>query len=165
MKKGEEVTYDVSDEAPLAAFIFKTREDAYGKTSYIRVFGGVLQSDSRYWAAELDEEVRVGSLQIIAGKETSPIAQLHAGDIGAVVKLGDAGTNDTLCEKANILRIPVIAQPEWALLPSPFIPNPQSDVAKLSQSLNRLVAETPPSPGIRNRPPARRFLSGMGVTI
>lgn len=162
-KKGEEVTYDVSDEAPLAAFIFKTREDAYGKTSYIRVFGGVLQSDSRYWAAELDEEVRVGSLQIIAGKETSPIAQLHAGDIGAVVKLGDAGTNDTLCEKANILKIPAIAQPN-PIASVAIHPKSQSDVAKLSQSLNRLVAEDPTLTWHTEQATRETILSGMGVT-
>ncbi|MCP4418715.1 MAG: GTP-binding protein, partial [Chloroflexi bacterium] len=86
---GEEVSNQVDDNSPLAAFIFKTREDPYGKMSYIRVFGGILESDSRIWDANLDSEVRVGTLQILTGKEQTAVAKLHSGDIGVVVKLGD----------------------------------------------------------------------------
>src|SRR5690606_33798070 len=48
-KNDEEETYPVADNSPLAAFVFKTREDPYGKLSYLRVYGGTLQSDSRVW--------------------------------------------------------------------------------------------------------------------
>jgi elongation factor G len=163
-KKGdEEVTFDVSDDSPLAAFIFKTREDAYGKTSYIRVFGGVLESDSRYWAAELDAEVRVGSLQIVTGNEMDSIDTLHAGDIGAVVKLGDAGTNDTLCMKNNQLKLVPVDQPN-PIASVAIHPKTQSDVAKLSQALNRLVAEDPTLTWYTEGATRETILSGMGTT-
>lgn len=162
-ENGDEVTYEVSDMAPLAAFIFKTREDAYGKASYIRVFGGILDSDSRYWATELDSEVRVGSLQVITGKETDSVAKLHAGDIGAVVKLGDVSTNDTLCEKNNQIKLAPVVQPN-PITSVAIHPKTQSDVAKLSQSLTRLVAEDPTLTWYTETVTHETILAGMGTT-
>ncbi|MCA9971749.1 MAG: elongation factor G [Anaerolineales bacterium] len=162
-KKGETVSYPVSDDSPLAAFVFKTREDPYGKTSYIRVFGGVLHSDSRVHDVNRDEEVRVGTLQIALGKEQTPIAQLHAGDIGVVVKMGDAGTNDTLSSSNHELTLPAIKQ---ALPISSVAVHPvsQSDVAKLTQTLSRLVAEDPTLNWHTESATRQTILSGMGTT-
>lgn len=160
---GDVVTLEVSDAGPLAAFIFKTREDPYGKTSYIRVFSGILESDSRIWAAELGSEVRAGSLQIVTGKDTDPIAKLHSGDIGSVVKLGDAQTNDTLCDRGQVLKIAPIAQPN-PIASVAVHPVSQSDVAKLNQSLNRLVAEDPTLSWHTERSTRQTILSGMGTT-
>lgn len=158
---GEEVTLPVSNSSHLAAFVFKTREDPYGKMSYIRVFGGKLESDSRVWAVPLDSEVRVGTLNILRGKEQLPISHLNAGDIGAVVKLGDAVTNDTLCTKDHQLRIAPIEQPE-PIVSVAVHPVSQSDVAKLSSALNRLSIEDP-TLRWRNEPATRQaILSGMG---
>ena len=158
---GDEEEYPVSDDTPLAAFVFKTREDPYGKMSYIRVYGGVLESDSRVWNATREEEVRVGPLQVLRGREQLPVERLHAGDLGVVVKLGEAMTNDTLCQKDHVLRIAPIAQPE-PIMSVAVHPESQSDVAKLSSSLNRLAAEDP-TLHWRNEPATREIiLSGMG---
>lgn len=160
---GEEKQYEVSDTSPLAAFIFKTREDPYGKSSYIRVFGGILESDSRVWAAHLSSEVRVGTLQVTTGKETTAVPRLHSGDIGVVVKLGDAGTNETLTDKGHALRLVPIKQP----LPITSVaihPKSQSDVAKLSQSLNRLVGEDLTLTWHTEQATHETILSGMGNT-
>lgn len=157
----EEEEHPVSDDAPLAAFVFKTREDPYGKMSYIRVYGGVLESDSRVWNATREEEVRVGPLQVLRGREQLTVERLHAGDIGAVVKLGEAMTNDTLCQKDHVLKITPIAQPA-PVMSVAVHPESQSDVAKLSSSLNRLTAEDS-TLHWRNEPATREIiLSGMG---
>jgi elongation factor G len=161
---GEEVSYEVSDRSPLAAFIFKTREDPYGKMSYLRVFGGVLESDSRLWAVGItDDEVRVGSLQILRGKDQINIPRLHSGDIGIVVKMGDAVTNDTICHPSNKLQLPPIAQPNpiYSIAVHPIT---QSDTAKLSQSLNRLAVEDPTLHWYTERATRETILSGMGTT-
>lgn len=160
---GEVVSHDVSDVSPLAAFIFKTREDPYGKSSYMRVYGGILESDSRIWNASRDEEVRVGTLQIPRGKEQLPIARLHSGDIGLVAKLGDAVTNDTLGDRGAALLIPPIEQPS-PIASVAVHPATQSDVAKLSQSLNRLVAEDPTLSWHSEKATRETILSGMGTT-
>lgn len=160
---GEEVTYKVGDSSPLAAFIFKTREDPYGRMSYIRVYGGILESDSRIWDVKSDSEVRVGSLQILTGKEQTAVSKLHSGDIGAVVKLGDAHTNDTLCDKGNKLQLPPIAQPN-PIAQVAIHPVSQSDVAKLSQALNRLVTEDPTLKWHTETATHETILAGMGNT-
>jgi elongation factor G len=159
----EEKTFAVSDDSPLAAFVFKTREDPYGKMSYIRVYGGVLESDSRVWDSELDSEVRVGQLQVLTGKEQAAVPRLHSGDIGAVVKLGDTQTNATLCTKNNRLSMAPIEQPNPIASVS-IHPVAQSDVAKLSQSLNRLVGEDPTLRWYTEPATRETILTGMGTT-
>lgn len=160
---GSEAEYPVSDSSPLAAFIFKTREDPYGKMSYIRIFGGVLESDSRVWDANNDSEVRVGTLQLLRGKEQIPVKKLHAGDIGAVVKLGDAETNHTLCDRGHKLQLPPIVQPN-PIVSVAVHPVSQSDVAKLSQALHRLASEDP-TLSWHSEPATREtILTGMGTT-
>ncbi|MEZ4594679.1 MAG: elongation factor G [Chloroflexota bacterium] len=160
---GEEVTYKVDDSSPLAAFIFKTREDPYGRMSYIRVYGGILESDSRVWETRNDSEVRVGTLQILTGKDQAAISKLHSGDIGAVVKLGDAHTNDTLCDKGNKLHLPAIEQPN-PIAQVAIHPVSQSDVAKLSQALTRLTIEDPTLKWHTEPATHETILSGMGNT-
>lgn len=159
---GEEVEIEVDDLSPLAAFIFKTREDTYGKMSYLRVFGGMLESDSRILDVNLGSEVRVATLNLLRGKELISVQRLHSGDIGAVVKLGEAATNDTLCDQGHKLTLPPIDQPD-PIVSVAVHPVSQSDVAKLTTVLNRLTAE---DPTLRwNSEPATRetILSGMGT--
>jgi elongation factor G len=159
---GEDTEYEVSDMSPLAAFIFKTREDPYGKMSYIRIFGGILESDSRVWDSDIDSEVRVGTLNVLRGKDQIPVDRLHSGDIGGVMKLGDSRTNGTLCDQGHKVAIPAIKQPS-PITSLAVHPVSQSDVAKLTTALNRLAAED--STLRWNSEPATRetILSGMGT--
>lgn len=160
---GQEVKLRADDKAHLAAFIFKTREDTYGRTSYIRVFSGVLESDSRVWDANLDSEVRVGSLQTVIGKDSQPVPRLHSGDIGTVVKLGDALTNHTLCERAHKVKIAPIGQPN-PIASVAIHPVSQADVAKLNQSIQRLIIEDPTLSTHIEEATHETILSGMGTT-
>jgi elongation factor G len=95
------------------------------------------------------------------GKEQLPITRLHGGDIGAVVKLGETQTNHTLSSHDHKLRIAPISQPE-PILSVAVHPVAQSDTAKLSTALHRLVGEDP-TLRWRNEPATREIiLSGMG---
>ena len=160
--KGETVRRDVSDTSPLAVFVFKSREDNFGKTSYLRVFGGTLASDSRIWDSVHGAEVRVGTLQVSSGKETSPVTKLHAGDIGTVVKLGEVTTNDTLGDRGKMLTLAPIVQPN-PLASVAVHPVTQADTAKLSQSLNRLVAEDTTLRWSTEPSTHETILAGMGM--
>lgn len=160
---GELESHPVSDDSPLSAFVFKTREDPYGKMSYIRVYGGTLESDSRVWDANLDSEVRVGPLHILTGKEQTVTPRLHSGDIGAVVKLGDTSTNSTLCEKSHKLKMAPIKQPS-PIAQVAVTPKTQADVAKMSSSLTRLVDEDPTLRWYTEPATRETILSGMGTT-
>ena len=88
----------VSD-APFAAQVFKTVIDPYsGKLSYLKSFRGVLKSGSTVWNANTETEERIGQIYQMRGKKMEPVDELAAGDIGAVNKLGNTNTGDTLCD-------------------------------------------------------------------
>jgi elongation factor G len=158
---GEEVALKADDQGPLAAFIFKTREDPYGKMSYLRIFSGMVESDSRVYDSHLETEVRIGTINVLRGKEQLSVPRLHSGDIGSVVKLGDAVTNDTLCNNGKRLTIPPIEQPN-PIVSAAVHPVAQSDVAKLSQSLTRLTVEDPTLRWYTEPATRETLLSGMG---
>ncbi len=160
---GEETEYEVSDLSPLAAFVFKTREDAFGKMSYVRVYGGILESDSRIWDSNLDTEVRVGTLNLLRGKEQIPVSRLHSGDIGAVLKLGDARTNDTLSDQGHKLLMAPIDHLN-PIVSVAVHPVSQSDVAKLTTALNRLAGEDPTLQWHSEPATRETILSGMGLS-
>ncbi len=160
---GEHKTFNISAEGQLAALVFKTREDTYGKTSYVRVMSGVLESDSRVWDAVTETEMRVGTLQVMTGKETSAVERLNAGDIGSVVKLGEAMTGSTLCLKNNPIKVSPPKQPN-PLSSVAIHPESQSDVAKLNSALTRLCYEDPTLSWYTDPATHETILSGMGTT-
>ena len=89
-------------DAPLSAFVFKTIADPHaGRITLFRVYSGVMKSDSTVYNANREVPERLGALELLQGKTQSPIAELQAGDIGAVAKLKETQTNDTLCDKAH----------------------------------------------------------------
>ena len=104
------------DEAPLAAQVFKTVIDPYsGKLSYIKNFRGTLKSNSVVWNSNSSQEERIGQVYVLKGKKMEPVDELYAGDIGAVNKLSNTNTGDTLCDvKAKVL-FPAIHFPKPTL--------------------------------------------------
>ncbi len=87
------------EEAPFAAQVFKTVIDPFsGKLSYIKSFRGTLKSGSTVWNSNTECEERIGQIYLLRGKKMEPVDELGAGDIGAVNKLGNTNTGDTLCD-------------------------------------------------------------------
>lgn len=139
-KDGEE-TLAASDSGPLAAYVWKTTADPFvGKITYFRVYSGVVNSDSRVWNQNKSVEERLGTLHDLRGKEQIAVKAVHAGDIGTVSKLSVTSTGDTLCDKTHPLTLPVPAYPH-ALYQVAVTPKTQTDSAKLSPTLTRLVEE------------------------
>ena len=95
-----EANFDFSK--PKSAYIFKTIVDPFiGRYSLIKVRSGVFKTDDTVYDSALETEMRIGKLYIMMGNKTSEVPELHAGDLGAVAKLGDAKTGDTLSTKAT----------------------------------------------------------------
>ena len=67
--------------------------------SYIKSFRGVLKSGSTVWNANTECEERIGQVYALRGKKMEPVDELAAGDIGAVNKLSNTNTGDTLCDE------------------------------------------------------------------
>jgi elongation factor G len=139
-KDGDE-TLKASDSGPLAAYVWKTTADPFvGKITYLRVYSGTINSDSRVWNQNKSTEERLGTLHLLRGKEQIAVKVVHAGDIATVPKLSSTSTGDTLCDKGHPLSLPVPEYPH-ALYRVAVTPKTQSDSTKLSTTLNRLCEE------------------------
>jgi elongation factor G len=158
---GEEEV-EPSDTAPLCALVFKTTADPFvGKLSYFRVYGGILESDSRVHNTRLGEEERLGQISVMRGKEQIGVPRLHAGDIGAAPKMAQTLTGDTLCDKTHPLTLPgpVFPSPLFAVAINPAA---KSDQAKLGPTLTRICEEDPTLRWRQDASTKEIILEGMG---
>ncbi len=157
-----EATREPSATAPFASFVFKTIADPHaGRISLFRVYSGTLKSDTTVHNATRDAAERIGSLLLLQGKNQTSIGEIQAGDLGAVAKLKETQTSDTLCDKAHPIVYPPIVFPEPA---TTFAIEPKSrgDEDKISQSLHRLMEEDPVLRLSRDAQTHEMLLSGMG---
>ena len=117
LENGNKITHVLTEsDAPFAAQVFKTVIDPFsGKLSYLKSFRGVLKSGSTVWNANTQKEERIGQIYLLRGKKMEPIDELAAGDIGAVNKLGDTNTGDTLCDANAKVRFSPIHFPRPTL--------------------------------------------------
>ena len=153
-----------SQEAPLAALVFKTSADPYvGKLTYFRVYMGTIDSNSQVWNATQGEAERIGQLFTLRGKTQEPISQLRAGDIGAVAKLNVTNTGDTLSTRDKPMTIAPILFPE-PIFSEAVHPKTKADVDKLGVALSRLSEEDPTLRVHRELDTNETILSGLGET-
>jgi len=137
---GENKTYASSDDTAIS--IFKTIADPFvGKLSYFKVLSGSVSGDSKLINARTGSEERIAKVMCLKGGKQEEIATLNAGDIGAVAKLGNVLTGDTLSTKGNIKAAEI-------LFPAPTLsmavyPKAKGDEEKIATSLNRLTEEDP----------------------
>jgi elongation factor G len=160
-KNGDEELL-ASDTGPLAAYVWKTTADPFvGKITYFKVYSGSIHSDSRVWNQNKATEERLGTLNLVRGKEQLPIKIIHAGDIATVPKLSTTSTGDTLCDKAHPLELPVPEYPH-ALYRVALSPKTQADSAKISPTLTRLVEEDMTLSWYQEPSTNQTILQGMG---
>jgi elongation factor G len=161
---GAKMALECDPAGDLAVLVFKTVADPYvGKLSYFRVYSGTLESDSRLRNSRTGGEERIGQVYVILGKEQQPIARLSAGDIGAVAKLGETQTGDTLCDHGVPIRLepPTYPNPLFAVAVSP---KTKADAAKISPTLTRLSEQDPTLTWHQDTGTRETILAGMGDT-
>ena len=101
-KSNEVYSADYDFAKPKSAYIFKTIADPFiGKYSLIKVNSGVLKPDDLLYNHHRGVEEKIGKLYVLNGNKAAEVPELHAGDIGALAKLTDAATTDSLSTKAN----------------------------------------------------------------
>jgi len=160
--KGAEVSVACDPAGPLAVQVWKTMADPYvGKLSYLRVFGGTLKSDSQVWNGTKGKAERIGQLLTLRGKHQEPAAEVPAGDIGAVAKLAEAATGDSLTEKDRPVVLPAIEFPKPAIAMA-VEPKSKADEDKLGSALGRLVEEDHTLTVQRASEMHQTVISGMG---
>jgi elongation factor G len=147
---------------PLAAYVFKTIADPYvGRMNLFRVVSGTFMPDSTVLNSTKGKEERVGNLLTVRGKAQEPAGEVVAGDIGAVAKLTDTATGDTLCTKEDRVVLPAPTMPD-PLLPIAIAPKSRGDEDRLSSGLARSSAEDLTLRVERNAETKQTILWGMG---
>jgi elongation factor G len=149
-------------DAPFSAFVFKTIADPHaGRISLFRIYSGTLKADSTIHNASRDQAERIGAVVLLQGKQQSQLSELKAGDIGAVVKLKETQTGDTLSDKAAPIVYPPVQFPEPATTFA-IEPKTRGDEDKISQALRRIMDEDPVLRVTTDPQTHEMLLSGMG---
>jgi elongation factor G len=139
--KGEPVERAVADSEPLSVFIFKTFSDPFaGRISYFKVKSGVLKNDATLLNFTRGTTERLQHVQVMQGKTGLEAPELHAGDIGAVAKLKESVTGDTLGDKAAPIHY------STARIPEPSItfaiePKTRADEDRIGQGIHKILEE------------------------
>ncbi|CBE67644.1 MAG: elongation factor G [Candidatus Methylomirabilis oxygeniifera] len=163
-RSGERATREGREDAPLSALVFKTLVDPYaGKISLLRVYSGVLSSDSNAYNSTKGCKERIGQVVLLRGKHQIPVQTIVAGDLGAVVKLKETSTGDTLCDERSPISLESVGIPH-SIVEYAIVPKTRGDEEKMSSGLQRLREEDP-SLQIRRDPQTKEIiLAGMGKT-
>jgi elongation factor G len=130
-----------TDSEPVSLYVFKTVSDAFaGRISYFKVFSGVLKNEAAVQNFSRGSAEKLSHISIMQGKTAVPATELHAGDIGAVAKLKDTLTGDTLGDKAAPILYPRVKLPEPAITFA-IEPKSRADEDKLGPGIHKLMEE------------------------
>ncbi len=162
--KDEEVARPRTLDAPMCSLVFKTLADPYvGKLTYFRVFSGMFKADSIVLNSTHGKSERIGQIYRVTGKDQEAVPQLRAGEMGAVAKLSETFTGDTLCDKDKPMLLPRIDYPA-PVMALAVAPKTKGDEDKLSTALGRLREEDPMLTVRRDTDINQTIISGAGET-
>jgi elongation factor G len=138
---GEPPARKESDSEAVSLYVFKTVSDPFaGRISYFKVFSGVLKNDASLVNFSRGLQEKLSRISALQGKEAVPVNELHAGDIGAVAKLKDTLTGDTLGDKSAPIQYPKVKLPEPAITFA-IEPRSRADEDKLGPGIHKLMEE------------------------
>jgi elongation factor G len=140
---GEEVTVEPAADGTPIAYVFKTFSDPYaGRITVMRVYSGSFASDGTYTNRQRDVAERFAAVNWMQGKDLLPVEKLAAGDIGAVAKLKETRTGETLTSKDGAVVVPPVPIPE-AAISFAISAKAKGDEDKIAQGLSKLQDEDP----------------------
>lgn len=158
----EPVEVVCTDEAPLAAYVFKTIADPFiGKLSYVKVISGKLSADMAPVNSRTGEPERLGKIIYVRGKKQEDTAYITAGDIGAVTKLAATETGDALCDPKKVLSFDPIKF-QKPCLKMAIKTEEKGDESKIASALQRLMEEDPTIAYENNAETHQQLISGLG---
>jgi elongation factor G len=161
-RDGSDVACAADDKQPPLAFVWKTIADPFaGRITMFRVITGTIKADSTIHNKTRDSQERLGHVTLLQGKTQTNVPELKAGDLGAVAKLKDTLTCDTLGDKAGGVTFPAIVFPE-PVLSYAIEPRTRGDEDKISTSMHRLEEEDPSIKYSRDPQTKELLLSGQG---
>lgn len=159
---GVKVDLLTTEEEVPTAQVFKTIVDPFvGRISYVKVLSGTLNSDTTMVNANNGKPEKIGTIFTIKGKHQTAAGKLFTGDIGAITKLQETHTNDTLCAKGKLLMADPIVFEE-PLYGQAVNAKTKNDEDKLSGSLNRIQEEDPTFRVVVNPETRETVIYGIG---
>ncbi|MGD0014072.1 MAG: elongation factor G [Bryobacteraceae bacterium] len=158
----QEMARKVSDAEPVSAFVFKTIADPFaGRVSYFKVFSGVLKNDANLSNARSGSAERLAHIGCLMGKTIQPVTELHAGDIGAVAKLKDTLTGDTLADKSAPIAYPPVKLPEPSIAYA-IEAKSRQDEDRVGNAIQRILEEDQSLRWYRDPQTKEFLLAGSG---
>jgi elongation factor G len=134
-------TRAIADSEPAAVVVFKTMSDPFaGRISFFKVISGVIKNDATLENYSRRGQERFSHLSVMQGRKAVEVLELHAGDIGAVAKLRDTLTGDTLGQKGGDILVDLHPIPEPAMTYA-IEPKSRADEDKLAPAIHKLMEE------------------------
>ena len=159
---GAAASYDTGAAASASAFVWKTIADLHaGRITLFRVASGSIRADTVVHNRTRGNDERFGSVAVLQGKIQTPVAEIAAGDLGAVAKLKETRTSDTLGPRDSRHVFPPITFAE-PVLAYAIEPKSRGDEERISGSLQRLEEEDPTIRYVRDAQTGQLLLSGQG---
>jgi len=141
LKDGKEV--EVSPNGQFSGFVFKTIfEPHLGEMNLIKVFSGSLEAGSEVFNVNKKKSEKINQIYLLKGKERVETEKLSAGEIGALVKLKNTETSDTLSDKNYNITYPAIEFPPTSIALA-IVPKTKGDEEKVSAALTKIHQEDP----------------------
>ena len=157
----EEIAIEPDPDGDLVAYVFKTLADPYaGRINLLRVYSGVLKSDSQATNVTRRAKERIGQLSVPRGKEIEPIDELGPGDIGAVAKLKETRAGDVLATKDAGISFPPLDLPA-PVMAFAFEPKTKGDEEKAAAAVRRLEEEDPTLDVHRDPQTGEQIIAGL----
>lgn len=158
------VPVECDESAPFAAQVFKTVVDPFvGKLNMLKVFRGKLTAGGTVWNSVTGAKERISQIYLLRGKKQEAVSELNAGDIGAVSKLANVRTGDTLCDESAKVRFDPIRFPRPVLSMAVYAEK-KGEEDKIFAGLARLAEEDLSFAVEKNVETGEMILSGQGET-
>jgi elongation factor G len=158
---GEPTEVAPEEDGPLVAYVFKTTADPYaGRINLFRVYSGTIRSDSHVVNATRHEKERIGQIGQPLGKDLQPVADLGAGDIGAIGKLKETRAGDVLCEAQREIAFRPLDLPAPVMAFS-YEPKTKGDEEKAATAVRRLSEEDPTLDVHRDAQTGEQIIAGL----
>lgn len=164
VKNNEQIVRHSRDNEPFSAYIFKTTVDPFlGTINYFKVYSGSTLGQTEVFIPNIEQNIKLGSVCTIMGKQQISVDVLHAGDIGIINKTQEIQTGFTICDKKE----PIMYEP--VPIPTPVIyvaiqAKTKQDEDKISSALQKLNQEDPSFEVKRNPETSQLLLGGQGMT-
>ncbi len=154
-----ELKYDPNGKP--VAFVFKTIADQYGRFSFFKVVSGKVTADMMLHNSRTGANEKMGHIYIVKGKKNIEVKEIGCGDIGAVSKLNDTKTGDTLCGAGMDVKLRGIefAEPCYSRA---IAPKSKGGEEKIASGLTKLRDEDPAFSVLNNTETKQMVISGAG---